>query len=255
MRGGFGHRMAAGGEKYKLSRLNRKIFGLAGEYIRPHLARLVLAFIAMLLVTGATLAVPYLTKVAVDDYITAGDPEGSNLTGLDLIFLALLGTQGLFWLASYWQSFLSERVGQGIIHAMRRDLYRKLLGFDLAFYNRQMTGLITSRVTHDVDTVAELLSSGILNFSNDFLTLIGIIFVMIRFNLKLALIAFVTAPVILIILALREETTRYLQGSTEKSGGTQCRSGRECGGDAGYSSLVARRVGCGEVCRGKLEKF
>ena len=55
--------------------------------------RLVLAFAPCFLVTGTTLAVPYLTKIAVDDYITAGDP---GVAGLNRIFLALLGTQGLF---------------------------------------------------------------------------------------------------------------------------------------------------------------
>lgn len=207
MRGGFGHRMTADVERYKLSRLNRKILSLAWRYTRPHLGRLAMAFGAMLLVTGTTLAVPYLTKIAVDDYITPGVPgglnrDGLNLNGLNLIFLALLATQGLFWLASYWQAFLSERVGQEIVYALRRDLFSKLLGFDMAFYNRQKTGIVTSRVTHDVDTVAELLSSGILNFSNDFLTLTGILFVMARFNLKLTLIAFVTAPLILAVLWL-----------------------------------------------------
>ena len=199
MRGGFRHRITADGERYKLSRLDRKILGLAWEYTRPLLGRLVLAFGAMLLVTGTTLAVPYLTKIAVDDYITAGDP---GVAGLNRIFLALLGTQGLFWVASYWQTFLSERIGQGIVYALRRDLFRKLLGLDMTFYNRQSTGLITSRVIHDVDTVAEVLSSGILDFSSDLLTIAGIVFVMARFNLKLTLIAFVTAPIILVTLWL-----------------------------------------------------
>ena len=55
---------------------------------------------------------------------------------------------------------------------------------------------------HDVDTVAEVLSSGILDFSSDLLTIAGIVFVMARFNLKLTLIAFVTAPIILVTLWL-----------------------------------------------------
>ncbi|NLY88987.1 MAG: ABC transporter ATP-binding protein [Firmicutes bacterium] len=194
--------MTADGERYKLSRLNRKILGLAWGYVRPQLGRLALAFGAMLLVTATTLAGPYLTKIAVDDYITSGALGSANRSGLNLIFLALLGTQGLFWLASYWQAFLSERIGQGIVYALRRDLFRKLLGLDMAFYNRQKIGLITSRVINDVETVAEVLSSGILDFSNDLLTLAGIIFVMVRFNLKLALIAFVTTPIILVTLWL-----------------------------------------------------
>jgi ATP-binding cassette subfamily B multidrug efflux pump len=219
MRGGFGHRITAEREDYKLSRLNREILGLAWKYIRPNLGRLTLAFVAMLVVTGTTLAVPYLTKIAVDDYITPGALEAtsnlnglnrnnSHLTGLNLIFLVLLATQGLFWPASYWQAFLSEQVGQEIVYALRRDLFRKLLEFDLAFYHRQKTGIITSRVTHDVDTVAEVLSSGILDFGSDLLTVGGIFFVMARFNLKLALFAFLTAPLILVVLWLFGEKLR-----------------------------------------------
>ena len=146
MRGGFGHRITAEREDYKLSRLNREILGLAWKYIRPNLGRLTLAFVAMLVVTGTTLAVPYLTKIAVDDYITPGALEAtsnlnglnrnnSHLTGLNLIFLVLLATQGLFWPASYWQAFLSEQVGRR--SSMRSADPSANCSGDLAFYHRQ----------------------------------------------------------------------------------------------------------------------
>ena len=56
--------------------------------------------------------------------------------------------------------------------------------------------------------------AGSLDFSSDLLTIAGIVFVMARFNLKLTLIAFVTAPIILVtLLALWAETPPCLQGS------------------------------------------
>ncbi len=82
--------------------------------------------------TATTLAMPYLTKVAVDTTIAQGD-----LRGLTLIALLYLALNGVYWLAIYWQGYLSTWVGQHVVHAIRHDLYAHVLRQPVAFHERE----------------------------------------------------------------------------------------------------------------------
>ena len=196
MRGGFMYRLHSGGEeKFTLSRLDRETLGMLWRYVNPNLGRLALATLAMLVVTASTLAGPYLAKVAIDDCIKVKD-----LQGLNLILLIYLAIQGIYWFASYWQSYFSNWVGQRIIYTLRRDLFDKLLSLHLSFHDAEKVGQITARITHDVDSISELITTGIVNFINDILTLIGIVAIMIWMSPKLAAVTFTTVPIILITM-------------------------------------------------------
>ena len=162
-------------------------------YVQAHTGRLVLALAATLTVTATTLSMPYLTKVAVDTTIARRD-----LRGLALISLAYLALNGVYWLASYWQGYLSTWVGQHVVHAIRRDLFAHVLRQSIAFHERERVGQISSRLTHDVNTLAEVASSGALNLVNDLLTLGGIVAIMALLDVRLTLVTLASIPVVMV---------------------------------------------------------
>ncbi|MCK8826458.1 ABC transporter ATP-binding protein/permease [Natroniella acetigena] len=182
-------------DEFSLSKLSRQHFKFICSYLKPHLSKLIWATLAMLTVTITTLAGPYLTKVAVDDYILKGD-----LQGLNLILLIMLGTYGVFWFSSYWQRYLSNWVGQEVVSSIREDLYQHIHTLSLDFFHKQPTGDIISRLTNDVDALSEIITNGFIRFLNDLLTLVGIVIIMLRLNFNLALITFTSIPLILIIV-------------------------------------------------------
>ncbi|MFW5986182.1 MAG: ABC transporter ATP-binding protein, partial [Halanaerobiales bacterium] len=192
MRGGFGHRIRSGDEEdFSLKQLNKELLRFLYTYFRPHLKKLFLAVGSMLMVTLATLAGPYLSKVAIDDYIIRG-----NLTGLNWIFVLMVISYLIFWLFSYFQTYLSRWIGQMIVGQIREDLYHHLQSLSLDFYNKRNTGDIMSRVTHDVTALSDLVSTGFVHLLNDFFTLAGIVIIMIYLDLRLALVTFITFPFI-----------------------------------------------------------
>ncbi len=199
IRGGFMRRMQGGEHEgtYRLSQLDRQALGMLWGYLRAHGRRLLLALVAMLTVTATTLAAPYLTKVALDRYIAVGD-----LRGLTWISLAYLALNGVYWLANYWQGYLSSWVGQHVVYAIRRDLLAQVLRQSMAFYERERVGQIVSRLTNDVNALADLASSGALNLINDGLSLLGIVAVMMLLDLPLALVTLASVPVVLISMGL-----------------------------------------------------
>jgi ATP-binding cassette subfamily B protein len=199
IRGGFMGRLQGGGreEAYRLRDLDREALRMLWRYLRVFRSRLLLALLAMLVVTATTLAAPYLTKVALDTYIAAGD-----LRGLTLISLLYLVLNGIYWLATYWQGYLSTWVGQHVVHAIRRDLYAHVLRQSMAFHEEERVGQIMSRLTHDVNALSDLASSGALNLINDVLSLLGIVVIMALLDLRLALVTLASVPVVMVSMGL-----------------------------------------------------
>lgn len=122
MRGGFGRRMRSGeDEDFDLAKLDKRALKFIYNYLQEHFQTLFGATVAMLIVTLTHLAGPYLMKLAVDDYVMQGD-----FTGLTIIALIMVFVYAVYWLSSYWQTFLSNYIGQKIIGSIRQDLYGHL---------------------------------------------------------------------------------------------------------------------------------
>ena len=192
MRPGFMGRMQAEAEEFRLSDLDRRHIRTVLRYLAPHRGRIAAAVAAMLVVTASTLALPLAGKVAIDRFVAAGD-----LVGLSIVVGGMLVLAGLQWFAGYWQSYLSGWVGQHVVYAIRTDLHRKVMRQSLAFFQRERVGQIMSRLTHDVNSLSEFVSTGAVSLLNDLLTLVGVIVVMVLLDWRLAIAALVSVPVIL----------------------------------------------------------
>ncbi|MGM0603139.1 MAG: ABC transporter transmembrane domain-containing protein, partial [Bacillota bacterium] len=193
MRGGFGGRITSAGEEdFSIKDLDKKTVKFFFNYLKKYKMKIFFAVLAMLMVSLATLAGPYLSKVAVDKYIAAGD-----LNGLNIIFALMLLSYGIYWIFSYHQTYLSNFIGQKIIAEIREDLYQHLESLSLEFYSKESTGNIMSAVTHDVNALTDLLSTGFIHLLNDFFTVTGIMIVMLYLDYRLALLSFIVIPFVI----------------------------------------------------------
>jgi len=195
MRGGFKHRVSNKDKDkdYRLKDIDIDIIKTLLHYIKPYTKKLFFALLAMLTVSVTTLIAPFLLKIAIDDYIVPG-----NENGLLVISIVIIITYTVLWLSSYWQKYLSALIGQGVIKDIRQNLMSKLMNFPLDFYARENTGNIMARLTHDAESLSELVSSGIVFLLNDIITLTGIIIIMFYLNSRLALITMLILPFITI---------------------------------------------------------
>ncbi len=195
IRGGFMGRLQGGEEqaRMRLSEVDRQALTMLWRYLQAYRGRLALALVATLTVTATMLAMPYLMKEAVDTYIAVGDLRG--LGYLSLVYLAL---NGVYWLAIYGQGYLSAWVGQHVVYDLRRDLFDHVLRQSIAFHEEERVGGIMSRLTHDVNAVSEIASSGALNLLNDLLSLVGIIVIMITLSPSLTLVTLIAVPVVML---------------------------------------------------------
>ena len=193
IRGGFMTRLQGQEDGFQLTDLNRGSIQMLWRYLQAQKGKLALALLATMTVTATTLSMPYLTKVAVDTTIAQGD-----LAGLSLVALFYLALNGIYWFSSYWQQYLSSWVGQQVVYGIRRDLYTHVLRQSLAFFDRERVGQVVSRLTNDVNALAEAVSSGVLNMISDALTLLGIITIMVWLDMRLAVVVLVSVPVVVV---------------------------------------------------------
>ena len=168
----------------------RKLRGLI-ELLRPYRGRVIMAFVALLCSTAATLAPPPLAKLAIDEGITPKDTATLNLVVVAFVISALL-----YWGASYAQTYLVGWVGQRALQDLRIQLFAHLQTLSVGFYSRRQAGAIISRLTNDVQALDQLVSDGVVTLFGSTLTLLGTAAILIWLDAQLALLTFLIFPIL-----------------------------------------------------------
>ncbi len=147
------------------------------------------AFALIVAQAGIDLVGPYLTKIAIDRHIAAGDAAGLlRVAGLYLLALAAA------FVVRFGQNYIMQMAGQRIMQDMRREIFAHLQRLHVGHFDRNPVGRLMTRVTTDVDAVNELFTSGVVTVFGDLFTLVGIMAVMVALDWRLALVTFAVIP-------------------------------------------------------------
>jgi ABC-type multidrug transport system fused ATPase/permease subunit len=179
---------AVRGEERRLIKLRH-----LATLLRPYRGRVLLMLLALLLATGAALMPPYLAGVAIDKGI--GDKD---LNALTLILIAFVAAAVINWVATYAQTYLINWVGQRALQDLRVQLFEHLQRLSIGFYSRNKAGVLISRLTNDVQALDQLVTEGIQTLFSSTLTLAGTAVILVVLDPNLALVTFLTFPVLLV---------------------------------------------------------
>ena len=180
------HEDEALGKAYD-ARLMRRLM----RYIRPYRA-LVAGAMVLLFVDGSLqLAGPWLTKQIIDVALPARD-LGMVRTAV-LLFLAATLLQFAF---SYFETLLTTRLGQEVMHDLRMEIFEHLQRLPVTFFDRNPVGRLITRVTSDVEALNELFTAGVVAGVGDLFTLFAISLMMLIVDWKLALASFAVIPLV-----------------------------------------------------------
>ncbi len=159
---------------------------------------LTLGALAALLVSSAlNLVGPRVLQQAIDVAIPKHD------TGL-LATLAAVLAASLFleFLTGYASAVLTTLIGQRVMHELRREIFAKLQQLSIPYFDRHPVGRLTTRVTSDVETLNELLSSGLVTVIGDLFTLLLILVMMALMDWRLTLVACAVIPGVLLTASI-----------------------------------------------------
>ena len=172
----------------RASRL-RHLISLLG----PYRGRVLLMFVALLISTAAALAPPYLAGRAIDEGINQKDT-----TALTMIVIAFVAAAIVNWVTTYLQTYLINWVGQKALQDLRVELFEHLQRLSIGFYSRNRAGVLISRLTNDIQALDQLVTEGISTLFSATLTLVGTAVILVVLDPGLALITFLTFPVLLV---------------------------------------------------------
>lgn len=179
-------------QKKRTGSVDRYIVSRLFSYLKPYKS-LVIAAIAITL-AGSFLGPlrPYLTKIAIDDYIAKGD-----FKGLTVISIFLAGTILLDGIKQFITTWLTQIIGQKAVFDIRMDIFTHLQKLPARFYDRNPIGRLITRTTNDVESLNEMLSSGIITILGDILQILFIVVLMVWIDWQLTLIVLSILPLML----------------------------------------------------------
>jgi ATP-binding cassette subfamily B protein len=174
---------------------NKTLFFRMLGYMKRYKRESALVGLGIVLAAGVPLFEPYILGQVVDQGIVGKDVNAIKRLALILMSLHLLG-----WVGGRTRVWMSAVIGQGVLFDLRDDLFSHIQRLSLRFYDKHPVGRIMSRITSDVESIARLLNTGLVTFVGEGINLIGILAVMLWLSWRLTSVAFVTIPLLLVII-------------------------------------------------------
>lgn len=127
--------------------------------------------------------------------------------GITVILLYLFS--GLF---SFLQLQIMTRVSQRVVYNLRQDFEEKMRRVPIKYYDTHNNGDIMSRMVNDMDNIAGTLQQSLIQIITSLLTLVGVFILMLKISWKLTIIALVTIPLSVLVVAFVAPTSQRLFG-------------------------------------------
>jgi ATP-binding cassette subfamily B protein len=193
------------GKVYDVALIKRLI-----PFITPHRWRSLGALLSTVILSITSYAPPFIMALAVERIIElvqaadAGTPGALDEAVSETRFFGLLlvSLAGVMFLAAMFQRLMTGYIGHNLLRELRSMMFAHLNRLSLSFYDREEVGRIMSRVTSDVVTLQELMTSGFLNVLSDILGLTIIIVLVYLLDPVLATVALAVIPGLFIFMVI-----------------------------------------------------
>jgi ATP-binding cassette, subfamily B, bacterial len=163
----------------------RRILGLFKSYRFRLAAVLVLIVIS----AGASMLNPFLLRDALDTGIFKHDQGVLTASVLGMLVIAIFTAA-----TGVWQTYMSNQVGQRVMHDLRTAVYRHLQRMSLAFFTRTRTGEVQSRIANDIGGLEGVVTTTATSITSNVTTVIASLVAMCLLDWRLAVISLVFVP-------------------------------------------------------------
>ena len=169
-----------------------KLFSKLMVYVKPYKNIYYFVMTSAIILAGFSALTPYLLKIPVDDYIRLKDFDGMIFL-IGMMLFALFSEVIFQFLFVYFANWL----GQNVIRDLRVVLFKKIVGFKMAYFDKSAVGRLVTRAVNDIETIASIFSQGLFMIVADFLKMAVVILIMLFIDWELSLIVFSVLPIIL----------------------------------------------------------
>src|SRR5581483_7436619 len=181
---------------------NHQVVVRLSKFVAPYKWRLLLATIGTLGYALTTRTMPRIVAGLVNA-AQHGDLGRVNELGWFFMGLAIVGAA--FY---YMQLTMTGWIGHRLLLGLRRDMFAHLQKLSLRFYDNNEVGRVMSRVTSDVTSLQDLMTSGFLTIIGDVAGIALSVGFLLYFDMRLALVTFSVVPVLVITMAVWQNYSR-----------------------------------------------
>jgi ATP-binding cassette subfamily B multidrug efflux pump len=159
------------------------------HYVKPYTSVFVIAAFLTIFLAVIALFQPILIQRTLDKYILANDYHG-------LVFMVelMIGQLVVQTIAQYYQTYLTNSLGQSVIRDLRKDVFNHITSLRLKYFDRTPIGMLITRTVSDLETIADIFSEGLISIMGDMLLVFAVIGYMLWQDWKLALITLIPMP-------------------------------------------------------------
>lgn len=198
------HGMRGGGEKAKdFKGTIAKLF----RYLKPYYFKLVIVIIFATASTVFSIVGPKILAKATDKLSEGIMAKVSGTGGIDFEYIAyiiwiLVGLYLVSALFSYIQGFITSTISQRVAYDLRTSISKKMDRMPLSYFDRHTSGDILSRVTNDIDTIAQSLNQSMSQVITSSVTVVGIFIMMLSISPQMTIIAVCVLPVSMLLISI-----------------------------------------------------
>jgi ATP-binding cassette, subfamily B, multidrug efflux pump len=179
--------------------LLRRVF----QYAAPYKRRLYLSITLSILLAVISPLRPLLIQLTVNNYIRNGTSDILTVKNkmIELIIyitifqVVLLLVETVF---RFYFSYITAWLGQTVVKDLRVDVYRKVLGFNLAQFDKTPIGTLTTRTINDIEAINDIFSDGLIPIIADLLSIISVLLTMFIIDWRLTLICLAPFPFLIL---------------------------------------------------------
>jgi ABC-type multidrug transport system fused ATPase/permease subunit len=159
------------------------------SFLKKHWAMWLLAFVCLSASTVFSLVIPKMLGNGIDTVLNSG-------RAATLIIAAgiILGSSTLRGITGYGNRYFTQVISQRVAYDLRNHLYDHLQGLSFAYFDKAQTGQLMSRATVDIEAVRAFISMGLLQILQTAFLTIGISYLLISLDWRLALMTLAFVP-------------------------------------------------------------
>lgn len=163
------------------------------KMLKPQMKHIIIISIIAIIINIGEIIKPYLIKVAIDNFLSAGVWQKGIMTigiiGAAYIAIVLIGN-----ILDFIITTATSMIGENVVYSIRNKLYRYIQHANIPFHDKTPSGTLFVRITSDVEDITTFFKDVITTFVQDILMIIALGTMMLSLNYKLALTCFLLIP-------------------------------------------------------------
>ena len=184
------------------------------SYTAPHKVSITIALVLLIMTVTGSIVGPLIIQRFIDNYLMPLSFPEREVTTIVLLYI---GIQVFMVVVSYFQLMRFQDIALKIIQQMRIDVFSKVHGLGMRYFDKTPAGSIVSRVTNDTEAIKDMFVSVIVTFLQAVFMLIGVYIALFSLDVKLAFMSLLLLPLFMaIVIIYRRYSTDFYQDLRER---------------------------------------